>query len=175
VLALKRKRSSRPVVSERTRAFKELKQWFFKSQRIVIVGIGNPIRRDDNIGVEIVSGLEGNVSETVLLIKSETVPESFIEPIIEFQPTNILIIDAALLNLSPGSMKLVKSLKGSKTAISTHALPIQIFCEYLIKMTQAEVAMLLIQPRDTRFGEGLTPELDVTRRTIIQMIQSVVN
>ncbi|UCH03131.1 MAG: hydrogenase maturation protease [Candidatus Bathyarchaeota archaeon] len=175
MLALKRTGSYRHVISKRIRALNELEQWLSKSQRIVIVGIGNPIRRDDNIGVEIVSGLEGNVSETVLLIKSETVPESFIEPIIEFQPTNILIIDAALLNLSPGSVKLVKSLTGSKTAISTHALPIQIFCEYLIKMTQAQVAMLLIQPKDTSFGEGLTHELDLTRRTITKKIQSVVN
>lgn len=145
----------------------DLINWFSEAQRIVIVGVGNPIRRDDNIGVEIVSGIEGKFSKSVFLIKSETVPESFIDPIIKFRPTHILIIDAALLNLSPGSAKLVRSLEVPKAAISTHVLPIQTFCEYLIKMTGAQMALLLIQPKDTSFGEELTHELDLAREKIV--------
>jgi len=152
-------------------------QWFSKVQRIVIVGVGNPIRRDDNIGVEILDGLEGKVPKTVFLIKSETVPESFIGPIAEFKPTHILIVDAASLNLGPGAARFVEDVEASKTAISTHALPIQIFCEYLAKTTDAKVAMLLVQPKDTSFGEGLTRELDLARvklvSHLIKIIESV--
>jgi hydrogenase 3 maturation protease len=157
----------------------DLTQWFSEANRIVIVGVGNPIRRDDNIGVEIVDGLEGKVPESVFLIKSETVPESFINPIVEFKPTHVLIIDAALLNLKPGSAKLVKSPKVSRAAISTHILPIQIFCEYLTKATGAKIAMLLIQPADTGFGEGLTRELNSAGgklvKCLIETIRSVVD
>ena len=157
----------------------DLAQWFSDAQRIVIVGVGNPIRKDDNIGVEIVSGLEGKVPKHVFLIKSETVPESFIEPIIEFRPTHILIIDAALLNLNPGSAKLVKSMAISRAAVSTHTLPIQIFCEYLTRTTDAKIALLLVQPEDASFGEGLTPELDLASKRLvdylIKIIESVVN
>ena len=157
----------------------DLAQWFHRARRIVIVGVGNPIRRDDNIGVEIVGRLEGKVPESVLLIKSETIPEESLGPIIDFKPTHILIIDAALLNLSPGSAKLVVSIESSGTAISTHFLPLQLFCEYLAKMTGAKIAMLLIQPRDTSFGEGLTPELGSARdelvEYLIRMTESAVN
>ena len=145
----------------------DLTRWFSQAQRIVIVGVGNPLRRDDNIGVEIVSGLEGKVSKAVLLIKSETVPESFIEQIIEFRPTHILIIDAALLNLSPGQVKLEESLKVSPVAISTHTLPIQIFCEHLTRMISVKIAMLLIQPENTNFGEGLTRRLNIIRNKLV--------
>ena len=156
-----------------------LVQWFSDAKKIVIVGVGNPIRKDDNVGIEIVRGLEGKVSDSVLLIKSETVPESFIEPIIEFKPTHILIIDAGLLNLSPGSVKLVQSMKIKSVAVSTHTLPIQIFCEYLRKMTEAKIAMLLIQPENTNFGEGLTDELFLKSRklinSLIKIIESIEN
>jgi len=151
-----------------------LAQWLSGARRIAIVGVGNPIRKDDSIGIEIVSALEGKVSESVFLVKSETVPESFIGQIIEFKPTHILIIDAALLNLSPGSVRFVKSMKVSKAAISTHALPIQTFCEYLTKMTDSKIAMLLIQPRDTSFGEGLTYELNAAKEKLANYLTRII-
>ncbi len=148
----------------------ELTRWLSTAQRLVLIGIGNPLRRDDNIGVEIVEGLEGNVSQSVLLIKSETVLENFIEPIIEFNPTHILIIDAALLDIKPGSTKLMKSLPLSRVPMSTHNLPLQIFCDYLKKTINTKIVLLLIQPEDTNFGEGLTSTLNVTRKKLVNIL-----
>ena len=152
----------------------DLIQWFYEAQKIVIVGIGNPMRKDDGIGIEIVSGLEGKISSKVLLIKSETVPEDFIEPIIEFKPTHILIVDAALMSLQPGSAELIKSVPASELGFSTHSLSAQILCGYLTMMTGAEIAMLLIQPEDTSFGEGLTQQLDLARKELIYYLVKIV-
>jgi len=144
-----------------------LKNWLSNAQKVVIAGIGNPLRKDDFVGVEIVRNLQNKVSQSVYLIECETVPESFIEPIAEFKPTNILVIDAALLNLDPGSSKLIEPDQMVKqTAISTHALPLRIFCEYLAKTTGAKIALLLVQPKDAGFGEGLTIEL---RKTAVKL------
>ena len=44
----------------------DLKRWFHGAQRIIIIGVGNPIRRDDNVGVQIVGGLKGRVPNTFL-------------------------------------------------------------------------------------------------------------
>jgi hydrogenase 3 maturation protease len=137
-----------------------LENWLSNAQKVVVAGIGNPLRKDDFVGVEIVRNLQNKVSQSVYLIECETVPESFIEQITEFKPTHILIIDAALLNLKSGSSKLVEpGQMVEQTAISTHALPLRIFCEYLAKTTGAKIALLLIQPKDADFGEGLTAEL----------------
>ena len=155
--------------------FKDLERWFSKAKRIVIIGVGNPIRRDDNVGVEVVSGLEGKVPKSVLLIKSETVPESFIGSIEQFDPTHILIIDAALLELTIGSVKFFESIFTSRTAISTHNLPIQIFTEYLRRTTGAKIAMLLIQPKDTSFGEGLTRKLSIKKESLVKIIIKILN
>jgi len=131
----------------------------FGCQKGGYTGVGSPLRKDDFVGVEIVRNLRNKVSKSVYLIECETVPESFIEPISEFKPTHVLIIDAALLNLKPGSSKLMEPKKTADIPISTHALPLRIFCEYLTKTTSARVALLAIQPKDTSFGEGLTEEL----------------
>jgi len=151
-----------------------LKNWLSNAQKVVIAGIGNPLRKDDFVGVEIVRNLQNKVSQFVYLIECETVPESFIEPITEFKPTHILIIDAALLNLKLGSSKLMEPGQMAKqTAISTHALPLRIFCDYLTKTTGAKIALLLIQPKDAGFGEGLTAELKKTAVELTNLLSRI--
>ena len=140
----------------------ELQKWLMNAAKIVVVGIGNELRRDDFVGVKVVKGLRGKVSKRVMLIESETVPESFIEPITKFNPTHILLIDAGLLGIEPGDAKFLESSKvldPSTVAVSTHALPLRIFCEYLEKTLGAKIALLIVQPKRTDFGEGLSVEV----------------
>jgi Ni,Fe-hydrogenase maturation factor len=49
-------------------------------------------------------------------------------------------------------------------------LPIRIFCEYLAKTTDAKIALLLIEPEATGFGEGLTPEIEASAREIVNAL-----
>jgi len=153
---------------------KELKKWLSGAERIVIAGIGNPIRMDDFVGVKIVQGLRGKVSEKVYLIECETVPESFIQQIIDFNPTHILLIDAAVLNLKPGGSRLIKPEQLTTfPAFSTHALPLQLFCECLAKTTRAKITLLLIEPKSAEFGEGLTPEVKASAQEIVDVLLEV--
>jgi len=149
----------------------ELKKWLSNVQKVVVAGIGNSLRKDDFVGVEIVRKLQNRVSKSVYLIECETVPESFIEPIAEFKPTHILIVDAAILNLKPGSSKFIMPSQMTKhPPISTHALPLRLFCEYLAKTTDAKIALLVIQPKDTSFGEGLTSKLRETASLLTNLL-----
>ena len=152
----------------------KLQSWFSGSHRVVIAGIGNPLRKDDFVGVKIVRYLKNKVSSSVQLIECETVPESFMESITELDPSHILIIDAALLNLEPGGSKLVspKELQERKV-VSTHAIPLQIFCHYLAQTTEAKIALLVIQPKDTIFGEGLTQELENTAKRVAKLLSKM--
>ncbi|MCW4035200.1 MAG: hydrogenase 3 maturation endopeptidase HyCI [Candidatus Bathyarchaeota archaeon] len=148
-----------------------LKEWFSGAQRVVIAGIGNPFRRDDYVGVEIVKKLENKTSKNVILIQAETVPESYLHQITELKPTHMLIIDAGLMNLQPGNAKLVDPEQlMRKTAISTHTLPLGIFCDYIAKTSGTKVSLLVIQPYDTGFGEGLTPTLKKTAKQLADLL-----
>jgi hydrogenase 3 maturation protease len=135
-----------------------LEKWFAGAERVVVAGIGNSIRRDDFVGVKIVQDLAGKVSDKVSLLECETVPESFMQEIVDLNPSHVLLVDAAILGLKPGETRLVFPEQVTNfPAITTHVLPLRIFCEYIKKMTEANIALLLIEPENTEFGEGLTP------------------
>ena len=139
----------------------ELRTWLIDATSVVVAGIGNAIRSDDYIGVRIVEDLRHRVSEKVKLIECETVPESFVDEIVEIKPSHVLLIDAAILGLRPGSAHLYDAEEVMNvTSISTHTLPLRVFCEYVKKLTGAGIALLLIEPESAAFGEGLTPEVE---------------
>jgi hydrogenase 3 maturation protease len=159
------------VVDRKSNIQRELEDWLAGAEKVVIAGIGNPIRTDDFVGVKIVQDLNGQVSERVYLIECETVPESFLEPIIEFKPTHVLLIDAAFLGLKPGATRLIDTEQiAAFPAVTTHMLPLRIFCEYITKMTEAKIALLLIEPKNTEFGEGLTPEVQKAAEKITKVM-----
>ena len=146
---------------------KDLKKWFVNHGKVVVAGIGNPIRSDDFVGVKIVQDLQRKVSKNVCLIECETVPESFMQEIVDLKPSHVLLIDAAILGLKPGEARLVfPEQVADFPAITTHVLPLRIFCEYITQATKARIALLLIQPGKTAFGEGLTPEVDAAAKKI---------
>jgi len=152
-------------------AEKKLREWLSDAERVVIAGVGNPIRMDDFIGVKIVRDLQGKVSEKVLLIECETVPESFLQQIIDFKPSHVLIIDAAVMGLEPGEYRFVKPEHLRVfPAISTHMLPLRVFCEYLANTTKARIALLLIEPKETDFGERLSPEVAAAEKQIADLL-----
>jgi hydrogenase 3 maturation protease len=154
----------------------ELARWFSGAGRVVIAGIGNPIRMDDFVGVRIVQDLQGKVPDKVYLIECETVPESFIQQIVDFNPTHILLIDAAMLGLKPGDSKLMGFERLIDAhAFSTHMLPLRIFCEYLMKTTNAKIALLLIQPAQNDFGEGLTTKVEVSARLLVDVLSRLLS
>ena len=149
-------------MDEHTRDMKdELRTWLDDATSVVVAGIGNAIRSDDYIGVRIVEGLRGKVSGAVCLIECETVPESFVDEIVEIQPSHVLLIDAAMLGLIPGTVHLYDAEEVMNVpTISTHTLPLRVFCEYVQTLTGARIALLLIEPKNVDFGEALTLEVE---------------
>jgi hydrogenase 3 maturation protease len=152
----------------------ELKKWLGKSSKIVVAGIGNPIRMDDFVGVKIVQDLQGKVPENVHLIECETVPESFMDEIVQLKPSRVLLIDAAVMELKPGEVRLFDAEKvTSFPAISTHMLPLRVFCEYITQLAGAKIALLLVQPGNTAFGEGLTPEVASAGERVFESLLNI--
>ena len=148
-----------------------LEKWFITADKVVVAGIGNPIRRDDFVGVKIVQDLEGKVSNKVYLIECETVPESFMQEIVDIKPSHVLLIDAAILGLEPGETRLVFPIQIKDfPAITTHVLPLRIFCDYITNMIETQIALLLIEPENTEFGEGLTLTVQTAAEKITKML-----
>ena len=150
---------------------KEMAIWFKGAKRIVLAGIGNPIRTDDFLGLKIIQQLKGKLRDTVLLLEAETVPESYLSEIEEFKPTHVLLIDAAFLGLRHGESVLMDSEKiADYSAMTTHLLPMRIFCEYIKQATGAKIALLLIEPKSMEFSEGLTMEVQAASQRLTKML-----
>ncbi len=139
----------------------ELRSWLNGARSVVVAGIGNAIRSDDFVGVRVVLGLQGKVSPAVTLIECETAPESFVDEIVEIRPSHVLLVDAALLGLCPGEAHLYEAEEVINVpSISTHTLPLRVFCEYVKRLTGAKIALVLIEPKNVEFGEGLSEEVE---------------
>jgi hydrogenase 3 maturation protease len=150
---------------------KKLKNWFTDSKKVVIAGIGNPIRCDDYVGLKIVEQLKGKLPKNILLLEAETVPESYLSDIQDFEPSHVLLIDAANLGLNSGQTRLVDAeVIANYSTITTHLLPLRIFCEYIKQATGAKIALLLIEPENMEFGEGLTPKVAATAQRITKVL-----
>jgi hydrogenase 3 maturation protease len=145
----------------------ELKKWFADAKNIVIAGIGNPIRSDDYVGLKILEGLKGKMPKSVCLLECETIPESYLLEIEEFHPTHVLLIDAAFLGQKPGDARLVEAERvADYSAVTTHLLPLRIFCEYVKQATGAKIALLLVEPKSMEFGEGLSVEVSAAAQEL---------
>jgi len=159
------------VTGKKDDTYEDLRGWLSDADKVVVAGIGNPIRSDDFVGVKIVHGLLGKVSDRVFLIECETVPEDFIQQILDFDPSHVLLIDAAILGLKPGESKLVDPGQLTNSpALSTHMLPLRMFCDYIKRAGRAKIGLVLIEPGKTDFGEGLTPKVDASAKTMINML-----
>jgi hydrogenase 3 maturation protease len=154
-----------------TEIYQQLKNWLNNANRVVIAGIGNPIRNDDFIGTKIVQQLQGKMLDNICLIECETIPENYLLEIEEFKPSHVLLIDAAMIGLTPGEACLIPPEQVQEfLTFSSHILPLRVFNDYLKKSTNSQVALLLIQPKNVELGETITTELVNTAKQIESML-----
>jgi len=152
---------------------RNLVNWIANGKRVAVVGVGNEMRRDDAVGVQVVRKLRGRLSRRFQLIETGTIPESYIDKVRELRPTHVLVIDAAQLGTNPGESRLLSPRKVKGMSISTHTLPLNIFAEFVKKETGSKVKILAIQPKDLEFGEGLTDELTKTAEELTSILVRV--
>jgi len=151
-----------------------LNEFLTGSKKVVVAGVGNPFRKDDFVGVEIVRKLKTKVSDNVFVIEAETIPESYMQKIVNFKPTHVLLIDAGIINKQPGAAMLADPAQlVRKSSISTHTLPLRIFCDYITQTANAKLALLIIQPMNVDFGEGLSHALKQTAEKLATLLESL--
>ena len=152
----------------------QLYAWLKGCRRLVVLGIGNPLRGDDAVGLRVIQNLSEKTLENVLLLECDTVPENYISKIEEFNPTHVLMIDAAQLNEEAGTSRLISIEEIARVTLSTHTLPLSFVAEIIKQNTGADVILLGIQPESIEFKEGLSPKLQKATRKIADLIIEVI-
>jgi len=150
----------------------QLDRFFGTSEgvRAVVLGIGSQIRGDDAVGIAVVEHLERKAMGDVLLIKTDVRPENFTGEIRKFNPTHVLMVDAAHFNGAPGEARVIPTQDIGGDRISTHHLPLTDL-SYFIKGTMcADVALIGIQPESIAFGTEMTPALKRAAKQVAETI-----
>jgi hydrogenase 3 maturation protease len=128
--------------------------------KVVILGVGNPLRGDDGAGPYLIERLRGCVDAT--LLDCEDVPENFLGQIAENQPSSVLLIDAIDFGMPPGATALLEGDELEGVSLSTHHSSLQLFIKCLKAETESNVLVIGIQPKSTRFGDGISSEVKET-------------
>ncbi len=144
-----------------------------EGRRVAIVGIGSTIRRDDAAGLRVVELLESRELKEVLLLRTETVPESYTGVIRDFAPTRVILIDAAAFGGYPGDARTILPDRISNATVSTHSLPLNVFIGYVSKTICPNVVLIGIQGADNGMGEGLTPEVEEGAKRIATLLEEL--
>ena len=153
----------------------KLKAFFTGAKNIVIIAIGNEMRRDDGIGIAIFKKLKdlGPLPSPFLLLNTGTTPENFIRPIESWNPSHLLIIDAVDMGETPGEIELIQMDEISNLTVSTHKMSLTLLNKYLISKLNLEIKLLGVQIKDVSFGDELSSELIYIPLRIAKLLNSV--
>lgn len=127
--------------------------------RVAIVGVGHELRGDDAAGLVVVHGLQKvpTDKERLLVIDAGSAPENQTGPLRRFKPDIVLLIDAAQMNETPGTVRWLPWGEIGGASALTHALPLHVLARYLSGELGCEVALLCVQPAQDAIGAPLSP------------------
>ena len=131
------------------------------TNKVVLVGMGHPLRSDDFAGSYLVKKLivraKHKFSDGVYLFDGEDNVETLITKIADLNPSHVIFVDACEMKAKPGETRLISVTETDYPFFTTHGVPLKLLAEKLLPRSQ--VSLLAIQPKKTDFGERLSPEV----------------
>jgi hydrogenase 3 maturation protease len=149
--------------------------------RIAILGVGNQFRSDDGAGVLIARALSkyecARDPDHFLVIEAGHAPENTTGALRKFAPDLVLLVDAADMGETPGTIQWVPAEHIDGMSASTHSLPLSILAQYLTLDLNCSVALLGIQPYSNHVGDSISAEVSGAVQEIVHeldmLIQSI--
>ena len=141
--------------------------------QILVVGVGNPYRHDDGIGIEIIKILKTENNPNLVVLDAGTDGLSLFDQLFLYE--RAIIIDAVFMGEISGTVKLFspKEVRSqiNSDALSTHGFGLaellKLVEEFAIK---TEIKIIGVQPENTDFGEGLS---DVVKNKIPHILSLI--
>jgi len=138
--------------------------------KILVMGVGNTLLRDDGIGVRVTESLRAELTDPTAsllpqldLIDGGTIGLSLL-PEIEDAPA-VIVVDASEIGEAPGTLRVFcdseidRQLSGKRRTVHEVALA-DLFAAAAIRgRSPARRALVAIQPASTELGLDLTPDV----------------
>jgi hydrogenase 3 maturation protease len=137
--------------------------------RVLLVGAGNTLRGDDGAGPAIIALLEGKVNASLLDVGE--VPESYFSRIFDAQADTIVFLDAANFGGAPGDVAVLEPEDLAGFSVSTHQMPVDLFCRYIRQNSRAGLFVIGIQPAQIGFGEPMSSPVAESVHALADVLQ----
>lgn len=145
--------------------------------RTAVLGVGSVLRSDDAVGTYFAEKLsELNDNKSFLSLAGASAPENLTGVIRKFRPDILFVVDAARMDLEPGTIKEIDPGEISGMTFSTHMLPLPVMLNYLSLDRDFKTVYIGIQPECTEQGIGMCGEVrtaaDTLAETFIEAIKN---
>jgi len=100
----------------------------------------------------------------------DTAPENLTGEIKRYQPTHLIIIDSADLDIEPGQIRLINPEQIGGTSFCTHMLPTSVLINYLMQSFKFEIIAIGIQPKTLTFGAKPSKEARQAAKQLSRVI-----
>jgi hydrogenase 3 maturation protease len=132
----------------------------------LLLGIGNDLLADDGIGCLIADRFS---RPGWLSYIAGTVPENFSRQIREIHPDLLVLVDAAQMNLPPGSIRIIPQDRVADAGIGTHQLPLDALCDVVSPWCK-EIIIIGIQPGLVEIGGEMTDQVQEAAKELISLL-----
>ena len=125
----------------------------------ILLTVGNGMMGDDGAGVLLAQMLHRNPLENWTVLNGGSAPENVLHQMREMDAQRILVVDAADMDLSPGSIRLIQPDRlEDPFLMTTHTLPLTFLIEALREFVP-RVELLGIQPNILAFGFPISDDV----------------
>ncbi len=133
----------------------------------VLVGVGNTLSGDDGVGPAVAAGMDDTDWEVIV---AGAAPENVTGQIRALHPDLLVIVDAARIGLSPGTMRRLPLDMTDRMLASTHGLPLSFLIAQLAD-TAGQVVIIGVEPHDLSLGIGLSAPVAAAVDSLIALLR----
>ena len=147
------------------------------NQNTIIAGVGNPFRRDDGFGCEVIRLLRLENNHNFVLVDCGTDGLALLDRISGY--AQVVIIDAVRMRELSGVIKVFSTteakVKIKSDVLSTHGLGLAEMLKLIeVLDIKANIKIIGIQPKDIGFGEGFSDEVKNQIPQVLNLIKQIV-
>ena len=144
----------------------------------LVLGVGNPFRRDDGVGPAVIARLQAeNSLDDVDLLDGGIDGFALMDYMQGY--ARVLLVDAVNMNAAPGAIRLFSpqeaALSITSDALSTHGFGVAEVIALMEKLNmRVDMQILGIQAKDVTFGEGLSPEVAAKMDDVLAIVKKTI-
>ena len=129
-----------------------------RPNRIVLLGVGNDLHADDAAGLLVIRALEARLgsSPNVLLIEGGITPENFTGSIRRFGADWVIFIDAANLEVEPGTIEVLPIEQVDGFSASSHMQPLSVLAKFITRDVGCQVGVIAIQAQSLEMEQAVS-------------------